>query len=97
MSAASGYLKPAANRPNLEVLTGAAARRIVVDGKRAAGVEYERASRVEVAHVRGEVIVSASAINSPKLLMLSGIGPGALLQRHGIEVIRDSAGVGRNL
>lgn len=97
VSAASGYLKPAANRPNLKVLTGAAARRIVVDGKRATGVEYERDGRVEVAHVRCEVIVSASAINSPKLLMLSGIGPGALLQRHGIEVIRDSAGVGRNL
>lgn len=97
VSAAGGYLKPAAGRPNLKVVTGAVVRRVVMAGRRAAGVEYEREGRMETARARGEVVLSASAINSPKLLMLSGIGPGALLQRHGIEVVRDSAGVGRNL
>ncbi len=97
MSAAAGYLRPARDRPNLSVITGAVARRIIMDGKRAVGIEYERDGRIETVRARGEVILSASAINSPKLLMLSGIGPGDLLQRHGIYVVHHSPGVGRNL
>lgn len=96
-SASTGYLKPVMNRPNLKVITGALARRILMDGGRAKGVEFSREGRIEVAAARGEVIVSASAINSPKLLMLSGIGPGALLAQHGIPIVHDNAGVGANL
>jgi len=96
-SAATGYLKPIRNRKNLTILTDARARRVVMNGKRAEGVEFARGSQMEVAFARGEVILSASAVNSPKLLMLSGIGPGSVLSRHGIGVVHDNAGVGANL
>lgn len=96
-SAATGYLKPIRHRHNLKVITDASVRRVVMDGKRAAGVEFAVDGMIEVARARGEVILSASAINSPKLLMLSGIGSGGLLSSHGIAVVHDNAGVGANL
>ncbi|MCH2163129.1 MAG: choline dehydrogenase [Marinovum sp.] len=95
-SAANAYLKPSLKRQNCDLLR-AFVRRIVISGGRAQGVEVDRGGTVEVLRARKEVIVSASAINSPKLLMLSGIGPGAHLAEHGIDVIADRPGVGANL
>lgn len=95
-SAADAYLKPALKRPNV-TLVRALARRVVIEEGRAAGVEIERAGGVETIRARAEVILSASAINSPKLLMLSGVGPGAQLQENGVAVIADRPGVGGNL
>ncbi|TCP42914.1 choline dehydrogenase [Rhodovulum marinum] len=95
-SAANAYLKPALKRANCGLVRGLA-RRVVFEGRRAVGVEIERGGRIEVIRAAREVIVAASAINSPKLLMLSGIGPGADLAQHGIEVIADRPGVGANL
>ena len=73
------------------------ARRVVIENGRATGVEIERGGRIETVRARREVILAASSINSPKLLMLSGIGPGAHLAEHGIEVVADRPGVGANL
>jgi choline dehydrogenase-like flavoprotein len=96
-SAARAYLHPALRRPNLTVLTGARAIRVRLDGKRAAGVDYVRRGRVETALARREVLVAGGAINSPQLLLLSGIGPEDELRRHGIPVRHVLPGVGRNL
>ncbi len=95
-STANAYLKPALKRANLE-LVRCFARRIVIENGRATGVEIERHGQIETVTARREVIVAASSINSPKILMLSGIGPGAHLAEHGIEVIADRPGVGQNL
>ncbi|TLX13360.1 choline dehydrogenase [Rhizobium sp. MHM7A] len=95
-SAANAYLKPALKRDNVGIVYGLA-RRIVIEDGRATGVEIECKGKVEVIKATREVIVSASAFNSPKLLMLSGIGPGAHLQEMGIEVKADRPGVGANL
>ena len=95
-SAANAYLKPALKRSNLG-LHNCLARRIIMDGKRAVGVEVQRGSDVYIVHARREVIIAASAINSPKLLMLSGIGPAAHIKETGINVIADRPGVGQNL
>jgi choline dehydrogenase len=95
-SAASAYLRPALKRPNC-TLTRAFARRIVIEQGRAVGVEVSRGSKIEVIRANKEVIIAASSINSPKLLMLSGIGPAAHLAEHGIPVVADRAGVGQNL
>ncbi|WP_457648160.1 choline dehydrogenase [Profundibacter sp.] len=95
-SAANAYLRPALKRPNCD-LTRALARRVVIKDGRAVGVEVERGGKIEVIRARREVILAASSINSPKLLMLSGIGPAAHLAEHGIEVVADRAGVGQNL
>ena len=95
-STANAYLKPALKRANLE-LVRCFARRIVIENGRATGVEIERHGKIETVTARREVIVAASSINSPKILMLSGIGPGAHLTEHGIEVIADRPGVGQNL
>jgi choline dehydrogenase len=95
-SAASAYLKPALKRPNVELLR-CYARKIVIENGRAVGVEIERGGKIEVVKANREVIVSASSFNSPKLLMLSGIGPGAHLKDMGIEVKADRPGVGANL
>ncbi|WP_417207103.1 choline dehydrogenase [Antarctobacter sp.] len=94
-SAAKAYLRPALAQG--AELVRAFARRVVFEQGRAVGVEVTRGGTVEVIRARGEVILAASAINSPKLLMLSGIGPGAHLAEHGIEVLADRAGVGQNL
>lgn len=95
-SAANAYLRPALKRDNLE-LVRCFARRIVIENGRAVGVEIERGGKIEIVRANREVIVAASSINSPKLLMLSGIGPGAHLREHGVEVIADRTGVGQNL
>ncbi len=95
-SVANAYLRPALKRPNLHLLKGLA-RRVVIENGRASGVEIERGGKVETLTARREVILAASSINSPKLLMLSGIGPAAHLQEHGIAVIADRPGVGANL
>ncbi|MGH8446628.1 MAG: GMC family oxidoreductase [Solimonas sp.] len=96
-STAWAYLEPAARRPNLRIVTGAAAQRILFDGRRASGVEYRRGGESRVLSARREVIVSASAIGSPKLLLLSGLGPAEALRELGVPVIHDLPGVGRNL
>ncbi len=95
-SAANAYLKPALQRPNCTLIKGLANRVIIEDG-RATGVELQRGSKTETIRAKREVIISASSINSPKLLMLSGIGPAAHLAEHGIEVVADRPGVGQNL
>ncbi|MGI9435192.1 MAG: GMC family oxidoreductase N-terminal domain-containing protein, partial [Geminicoccaceae bacterium] len=95
-SAANAYLNPALPRPNLDLVRGLA-RRILFDGERAVGVEIERGGRIETAHANREVILAASAINSPKLLMLSGIGDAAHLAEYGIDVRAHRPGVGANL
>jgi choline dehydrogenase len=95
-SAANAYLKPALKRPNLH-LVKALARRIVIEEGRATGVEIQRGGKVETVRADREVIVAASAFNSPKLLMLSGIGPADHLREQGIEVLADRPGVGGNL
>jgi len=96
-SAADAFLRPALRRPNLVVRTESVATRIVLEGGRATGVDYRRAGRDETVRAAREVIVSGGAVNSPHLLMLSGIGPGAHLREHGIEVAVDLPGVGENL
>ncbi|MDE4142448.1 MULTISPECIES: choline dehydrogenase [Rhodobacterales] len=95
-SAANAYLRPALKRDTCDVIR-ALARRIVIEEGRATGVEVERGGKVEVIRADREVIVSASSLNSPKLLMLSGIGPAAHLAEHGIDVVADRPGVGQNL
>ncbi len=95
-SAANAYLKPALKRRNLDLIR-CLARRIMIEDGRAIGVEVERAGRVEIVRARREVILAASSINSPKLLMLSGIGPAAHLAEHGVEVVANRPGVGQNL
>lgn len=95
-STAVAYLRPATGRKNLEVRTHAHASRILLDGLRAEGVEYRRRGRVETVHA-GQVILAGGAINSPQLLMLSGIGPADALREVGIGVAHDLPGVGQNL
>ncbi|MCV6597074.1 MAG: choline dehydrogenase [Mangrovicoccus sp.] len=95
-SAAKAYLRPALKRPNCDLIRGFA-RRVLIENGRAVGVEIERGGKIEVIRAEAEVILAASSINSPKLLMLSGIGPGAHLAEHGIDVLADRAGVGQNL
>ena len=95
-STANAYLRPALKRRNCR-LTRAFARKVVIENGRAVGVEVSRNGKVEVIRAKQEVIIAASAINSPKLLMLSGIGPAAHLAEHGINVVADRAGVGKNL
>ena len=95
-SAANAYLRPAQKTGNVEVVRGLA-QRIVIEAGRATGVEITRGGKTEVISAQREVVIAASSINSPKLLMLSGIGPAAHLAEHGIEVIADRPGVGGNL
>src|SRR5690606_6317124 len=96
-SAAVAYLRPAMQRPNLTVVTDAHASRSLLEGMRATGVAYTVEGSTRQAFAEREVIVAAGAIQSPQLLQLSGIGPGELLQRHGIGVVKALPGVGRNL
>ena len=95
-SAANAYLKPAIKTGRVEVVRGLA-RRVVFQSGRATGVEIERGGKVEIIPANAEVILAASSINSPKLLMLSGIGPAQHLAEHGIPVLADRPGVGANL
>jgi len=103
--AATAFLAPARARPNLTIATGAQVTRIVVESGQASGIEWieggagatSGSGERKVAHADVEVIVAAGALQSPQLLQLSGIGPAALLRRHGIDVVADSPEVGRNL
>jgi choline dehydrogenase len=95
-SAAKAYLRPAMASGRVRLMR-ATARRVVMEGTRAVGVEVSRKGQIEVLRAGAEVILAASSLNSPKLLMLSGIGPAAHLREHGIEVVADRAGVGGNL
>ncbi len=96
-STAVAYLTPALKRDNLDIEMHALTTKVIFEGKRAVGVQYEKGGETRRVKARREVILSASAFNSPKLLMLSGIGPAAHLNEHGIEVIHDLPGVGQNL
>lgn len=96
-STANAYLKPAMSRPNLAVETHALTTRILIEGKRATGVEYKKGGQLHQVTATREVILSAGAIGSPQILMLSGIGPAGHLQEMGIEVKHDLPGVGENL
>ncbi|WP_419913294.1 choline dehydrogenase [Hoeflea sp.] len=95
-SAANAYLKPALKRSNLQLIR-ALARRIIIENGTATGVEIQRGGKRETISAAREIIVAASAFNSPKLLMLSGIGPGGHLNELGIDVVADRPGVGTNL
>ncbi|MGY3604882.1 choline dehydrogenase [Bradyrhizobium sp. Leo121] len=96
-SSAFSYLRPAMKRGNLHVETSALAQRIVFEGRRARAVEFKQEGRVRTARARREILVAGGAYNSPQLLQLSGVGPAALLKKHGIEVVLDQAGVGNDL
>jgi choline dehydrogenase len=95
-STAVAYLRPAMGRSNLTVITHAHAERVFLDGTRASGIQYRRKGKTLSAEA-GRVILAGGAINSPQLLMLSGIGPAASLKKHGIDVHLNLPGVGRNL
>jgi choline dehydrogenase len=96
-SSADAYLKPAMRRSNLTVLTGATVTRILIDKSRAVGVEFQRGEQLCVAYARREVVLCGGAVNSPQLLMLSGIGDRDHLVDHGIDVVYHSPEVGQNL
>lgn len=91
------YLQPHRARPNLKIVSEAYVTKVLFNGKRARGVRYEWAGRTLEARAGREVILSAGALQTPQLLQLSGVGPGPLLQEHGIEVVHDLPGVGENL
>jgi choline dehydrogenase len=96
-SAARAYLDPAMKLPNLSVVTGALTQKVIFEGKRAIGIEYVHDGERKTVTAKCEVILSGGSYNSPQLLMLSGVGPGAHLRDKGIEVVLDLPGVGRNL
>ena len=96
-STAHSYLRPARNRPNLSVLTRATVHRLVFEGTRAIGVEFEHNGAIRQEFSARDIILSASVVNTPKLLMLSGIGDPAHLAAHGINVLHANPAVGRNL
>ena len=96
-SSASAFLKPARGRRNLTIQTNAISTGLIFDGKRVVGVRYRQDGVIKEAHSTTEVLLAAGAVQSPQLLQLSGIGPKALLARHGIPVVHDSPDVGANL
>ncbi len=96
-SSAVEYLRPARRRANLTVLTGAAATRIMLDGKRATGVEFRLGDAARTVRARREVVLAAGPLVSPKLLELSGIGNREILQKYGVNVVHHLPGVGENL
>ena len=96
-SAAKAYLTPNLGRKNLTVFTEAHTTRILFKDKRATGVEFRRAGKIEQIGANHEVLMAAGALQTPQLLMLSGVGPADELARHGIGIIHDLPGVGRNL
>jgi len=96
-SAADAYLRPALRRPNLTVVTGAQVTRVLFDGRRAFGVAYRQGGGDKIAHCAREVILSGGAVNSPQLLLLSGVGSLDELARHRIEPMHEVPGVGLNL
>ena len=96
-SAASAYLRPVLERPNLSIESHALVSRVMFEGKRAVGVEFVQKKQTKQARAKHEVILSGGAVNTPQTLLLSGIGDGDTLKRFGIAVISDLKGVGRNL
>jgi len=96
-SAADAFLRPATSRPNLEVLTKAQARELVLDGKRVTGVRFWHGDQPAYAEATGEVVLATGAVGSPQLLELSGVGNGEVLQERGIPVRHELPGVGENL
>jgi choline dehydrogenase-like flavoprotein len=96
-STADAYLKPALGRPNLTLQTEATATRVVFEGRRAVGVEFSQLGQRRVVTARREVVLAGGAVNSPQLLMLSGVGDPEQLSRHGIEVVADAPEVGQNM
>ena len=96
-SAANAYLKPIRHRPNLHVETHALSQHVLLEGKRAVGVTYDKRGVRKMARASGEVILAAGAIGSPHLLQLSGIGPGEALAKAGIKQVHELPGVGANL
>ncbi len=96
-SSARGFLRPVMKRPNLRVETGCLVEKIEFDGKRATGVRFSQNGESKVARCRGEVILSAGAIGSVQVLLLSGVGPAAQLTEHGIAPVLDKPGIGENL
>ena len=97
VSAARAYLNPALRAGRAQLEADALATRVLFEGTRAVGVEYRRHGELHQVRARREVILSGGALNSPQLLQLSGVGPGDLLRRHGIEVVCDRPAVGRNM
>ena len=95
-SAANAYLRPALKRPNVELRRGLV-NRVVIENGRAVGVEVESGGKTEIIRAKKEVVLAAGSINSPKILLLSGIGPAEQMAEHGIELVADRAGVGKNL
>jgi choline dehydrogenase len=96
-STAVGYLREAEKRPNLTVLTGVLALKVAFDRKKAVAVQYRKNQQTLEATAKREIILCGGAFNSPQLLQLSGVGPGELLQRHGIPVVHDAPEVGEQL
>ncbi len=96
-STANAYLKPVLHRKNLSVITNALAQRVLLEGKKAVGIEYVKTGRTEQVNANKEVILSAGSIGSPHLLQMSGIGPAQVLKDAGIDVLHDLPGVGENL
>ncbi|MFC4273339.1 choline dehydrogenase [Sneathiella chungangensis] len=96
-SAAKGYLTPNLKRPNLHVMTGAQASKILMEGRKATGITYVKDGKTAEVRAAKEVILAGGAFASPQLLMLSGIGPAMELKKHGIEVLHELPGVGQNL
>ena len=97
-SSAVAYLNPAKKRDNLTIITHAQVEKIVIDGKRATGVTYtDRSGKLQTVHAAKEVVLSGGAINSPQLLMLSGIGEAEQLKANGIEVVADLPAVGKHM
>ena len=97
VNASKAFLRPAMARGNLTVLTRAQVKKLRMDGRRCVGVEFWHGTEETFAEARRETILAAGSIGSPQILQLSGIGPGALLQKHGIPVVHDLPGVGENL
>jgi len=96
-SSYEAFIRPHLKRPNLEVVTNALVRRVVVENGRAVGAEYEIDGEIKIARSQREVIVSCGAINSPHVLQLSGVGPADEIRKHGVPVTCDLPAVGRNL
>jgi choline dehydrogenase len=97
LSAAQAFLRPAMKRKNVTVITYAMVTRVLFEGTRAIGVEYQKQGETRKALANRETILCGGAINSPQLLQLSGIGPAVHLRKLGIDVLRDNANVGRNM
>jgi choline dehydrogenase-like flavoprotein len=96
-SSARGFLKPVLGRPNVRLETGCQVERLILDGRKATGVEFRQDGALRRARCRGEVILSSGSIGSPQIMLLSGIGPADELQAMGLPSVADRAGVGRNL